>query len=62
LAVRDLIEAVEKDRDPAASMYEARTATEMIVAVFESHRVGRPVTLPLAVRQNPLANLGARTG
>jgi hypothetical protein len=62
LAVRDLIEAVEQDRQPAASMYEGRMATEMIVAVFESHRVSRPVPQPLANRQNPLAILGARTG
>lgn len=57
LAVRDLIEAVEKDRQPAASIYEARTATEMVIAVFESHRQGKPVTLPLVNRQNPLTTL-----
>jgi predicted dehydrogenase len=57
LAVRDLIEAVEKDRQPAASIYEARTATEMIVAVFDSHRQGKPVHLPLANRRNPLTML-----
>jgi predicted dehydrogenase len=54
LAVRDLMDAVEKDRQPAANIYEARTATEMVVAVFESHRQRKPVPLPLVNRQNPL--------
>ena len=57
LAVHDLIAAVEEDRPPRAGIRDARTATEMIVAVFESHRVGGPVTLPLANRQNPLTML-----
>ena len=57
LAVRDLIAAIEKDRQPPSSIYEARTATEMIVAVFESQRLGKPVALPLAERQNPLSLL-----
>ena len=57
LAVNDLIEAVEQDRLPLSNIYEARTATEMIVAVFESQRQGKPVPLPLENRQNPLAML-----
>jgi len=62
LAVRNLIEAVEQDRQPDASIYEARTATEMTIAVFESHRLGKPVSLPLINRQNPLTMLGGQTG
>lgn len=58
LAVKDLIAAVEGDGQPEGSIYEARTATEMIVAVFESHRQGGPVKLPLENRQNPLTMLG----
>ena len=57
LAVEDLIAAIREDRLPESNLYEARTATEMIVAVFESHRVGGPVTFPLANRQNPLTLL-----
>jgi predicted dehydrogenase len=57
LAVRDLIRAVEEDGQPEASLYEARASTEMIVAVFESQRLGRPVPLPLENRQNPLTAL-----
>lgn len=57
LAVQDLIAAVEKGRQPESSIAEARTAVEMIVAVFESQRQRRPVPFPLTNRQNPLAML-----
>jgi predicted dehydrogenase len=53
-AVGDLIAAVEEDRQPISNIDEARTATEMIVAVFESQRTGGPVKFPLKNRQNPL--------
>jgi predicted dehydrogenase len=54
LAVKDLIAAVEEDRAPLASLAKARTNLEMIVGVFESQRVGGPVTFPLENRKNPL--------
>jgi predicted dehydrogenase len=57
VAVKDLIEAVEKDRKPLADITDARTALEMIVAVFESQRAGKPVTIPLACRKDPLSLL-----
>lgn len=57
LAVRDLIASIEEDRQPLTSIYAARTATEMIVAVFESHRLGKRVDFPIANRQNPLTML-----
>jgi len=57
LAVKDLISAIEEDRPPLASLEEARTNLEMIVAVFESHRTGGSVTFPLKNRKNPLAML-----
>ena len=56
-AALDLLAAIEEDRQPLSSAYEARGATEMIVAVFESHRAGGPVELPLKNRQNPLTRL-----
>lgn len=56
-AVKDLIAGIEENREPKSSLYEARGATEMIVACFESQRVGGPVTLPLENRKNPLARL-----
>jgi predicted dehydrogenase len=55
LACRDLIAAVEEDRQPECSIYEARMTIEMISAVFESHRLGKSVDIPLATRRNPLA-------
>ncbi len=56
-AVVDLIEAIEKDRQPVSGLYDARAATEMIVSVFESHRQGGPVSFPLKNRRNPLTLL-----
>jgi len=56
-AVKDLIGAIREDRQPLCGMYEGRTTIEMISAVFESHRVGGPVSLPLATRVNPLTLL-----
>lgn len=57
MAVGDLIAAIEENRQPLASLEEARTNLEMIVAVFESQRVGGLVTFPLKNRKNPLTML-----
>lgn len=57
LAVRDLIGAVTQDRQPECNVYEGLVTIEMIAAVFESQRLGREVTFPLANRDNPLASL-----
>jgi predicted dehydrogenase len=54
---RDLLEAIEKDRQPLGSMYDGRAALEMILAVYESHRLKGPVELPLKNRQHPLTLL-----
>jgi len=54
LAVQDLIAAIEHNRQPEASVYEALQSVEMIAAVFESQRQGQPVSLPLKTRRNPL--------
>ena len=48
------LSAIENDRQPECNIYEARTTIEMICGVFESHRVGGPVKLPLKTRENPL--------
>ncbi len=56
-SVEDLIEAIEKDRQPISNVYDARAATEMIVSVFESQRQGGPVSVPLKNRKNPLKML-----
>jgi predicted dehydrogenase len=59
LAVKDLIAAIEQNRQPVGNLYDARAAMEMIVAVFESQRQGRSVAFPLENRQNPLTMLTA---
>lgn len=53
----DLLQAIEENRQPLCSVYEARAAIEMIVAAFESQLVGGPVSLPLVSRVNPLTRL-----
>jgi predicted dehydrogenase len=55
--VKDLIEAIEKDRQPLGSMYDGRAALEMILAVYESHRLRAPVSMPLEERRHPLTLL-----
>ncbi|MCC6508307.1 MAG: Gfo/Idh/MocA family oxidoreductase [Pirellulaceae bacterium] len=55
--VRDLIAAIEEDRQPKCGMYEARATIEMIMAIFESHRLGKIVPLPLENRRQPLSFL-----
>ncbi len=57
LAVADLLAAIDEDRLPECNIYEARMTVEMIAAVFESHRSGGPVKLPLENRMNPLSML-----
>jgi len=57
LVVKDLISAIENDRQPECNVLEGRTTIEMITAVFESHRTGGPVTFPLKTRANPLSLL-----
>jgi len=54
---KDLIEAIAKDRQPLGSMYDARAALEMILAVYESWRVKATAVLPLKNRKHPLAML-----
>ena len=54
LACKDLIDAIEQDRQPEANMYEAHSTVEMIAAVFASHVAGTRVKMPLAERRNPL--------
>ena len=54
---RDLIEAIEQDRQPRGSMYDGRAALEMILAVYESHRLKGPAELPLKNRKHPLTVL-----
>jgi predicted dehydrogenase len=56
-AITDLIGAIETERDTKCSARDATAIVEMIAAVFESHRLSRPVGLPLTTRANPLTLL-----
>ena len=51
---KDLLDAIENDRQPLGGMYDGRAALEMILAVYESHRLDRPVGLPPEDRKHPL--------
>lgn len=55
LAVADLLQAIDEDRQPECNMYEGRMTVEMITGVFASHFAGKPVELPLKERGSPLA-------
>jgi predicted dehydrogenase len=57
LIAKDLIASIEQDSQPRGSVYDARAALEMILAVYESHRLGRLVELPLVNRKHPLTML-----
>jgi hypothetical protein len=57
LIARDLIDAIERDRQPRGSIYDGRAALEMILAVYESHRLRTAVDLPLKNRRHPLTML-----
>ena len=50
-ACKDLIAAIEQDRQPEANVYEGRVTVEMIAAVFASQRAGGPVAIPLEERR-----------
>ena len=54
LMLRDLIEAIEEDRDPFASGRDGRDCLEMIHATWESHRQEARVYMPLTPREHPL--------
>jgi predicted dehydrogenase len=56
-AANALIDRIEKG-GPCTEVLEARDTVEMIAAVFESHRIRGPVTIPLKTRKNPLTLLG----
>ncbi len=49
--VQDLLQAIERDRQPKGSIYDGRAALEMILAVYESARARAAVELPLRNRR-----------
>ena len=52
---QDLLQAIERDRQPKGSIYDGRAALEMIHAVYESARTRAAVELPMRNRRNPLS-------
>lgn len=58
LAGRDLVAAIRHDRRPLCNEDDGRALIEVIMAAFESHRLGgTTVKLPLPVKDNPLLRL-----
>lgn len=53
--VADLLDAIEQDRHPKSSGFDARWTLEMVMAVYESHLTGARVRLPLKKREHPLS-------
>ena len=53
--VRNLIESIQLHQPPRCGAQDGRAIVEMIAAVFESHRLGTEVGLPLTTRANPLS-------
>ncbi len=52
---RDLIEAIEKDRDPLPSGRNAHSITELVQGVYASHfKNGQRLAIPMADRKHPL--------
>ncbi len=55
LVALDLIQAIEMNTQPKGSIYDGRAALEMILAVYESHRLNATVEFPLKNRRHPLS-------
>ncbi len=58
--IRDLISAIEENREPQVSLKDGRNALEMTQAVFESCVQGGRVPMPLRDRTHPLKRWAAR--
>ena len=55
ILARDLIDAIEADREPLSSIGAARFVNEMVQGVYASHLSGgRRLTIPLTERVHPL--------
>lgn len=54
LIVEDLIRAIDTDGKTLCGPRDGRWTLEMIMGIYESHRLDRPVELPLQNRRHPL--------
>ncbi|MCL2745315.1 MAG: hypothetical protein FWE67_15845, partial [Planctomycetaceae bacterium] len=59
-AVWDLMQAITENRQPICSVYDARTAMEMIYGVYTSQVRKTPVAFPLEDRTHPLKDFVSR--
>lgn len=62
LMVEDLLDAIERDREPACSERAGRWTVEMTQGLYASQLNRRPVDFPLRDRAHPLAALRASRG
>ncbi|MBD68656.1 hypothetical protein CMK21_00815 [Candidatus Poribacteria bacterium] len=56
LAIVDLIEAIEQNRQPLSSASDAVAALEMIVGAYQSQLTKARVSFPMKNRQHPLSH------
>ncbi|MCA9216126.1 MAG: Gfo/Idh/MocA family oxidoreductase [Planctomycetales bacterium] len=54
-AIKDLINAIEQQRETKCNAEDCRGIVEMTAAIYESARLQGPVELPLKTRANPLS-------
>ena len=59
ILVRDLLEAIERDRKPMCNQEDGRWTAEMILGVYRSQQTGARVPLPQAERNHPLGPISA---
>lgn len=56
LMVADLLEAIEKNREPACSARDGRWAVEMVMGTYQAQKTGARMSFPLKNRRHPLAS------
>lgn len=52
--VRDFVKAIGENRPPAIDGHEGRRSVEIILAIYKSARIGKPVKLPLKTDPKPV--------
>jgi len=60
--VEDLITAIEEERESVSSGADGRAALEMIMAVYESQRLGKKIEFPMNNRKHPLMLYNSEKG
>lgn len=45
---KDVIDSIEKNKEPYVSAIDGRNALELVLAIYQSSKTGKPVKLPLA--------------